>query len=48
MILSKCRYLHTHIIEKGENIKISSWNSMYSDSDKEEQMVARVGGEEGA
>ena len=36
-------YLHTHIIEKGENIKMSARDSIDSSKD-EEQMVTRVGG----
>ena len=39
----KCRYLHTHIIEKGENIKMFTRDSIDS-SKEEEQMVTRVGG----
>ena len=39
----KCGYLHTHIIEKVESVKMSDWREMYSD-EEEEQMVARVGG----
>ena len=39
----KCGHLHTHIIKKGENIKMSARE--YIDSSKEEeQMVAKVGG----
>ena len=33
-------YLHTHIIEKGENVKMSTRNNMYSDDGEEENMVA--------
>ena len=36
-------YLHTHIIEKGENIKMSAREYIDS-SEEEEQMVVRVGG----
>ena len=43
MTSSKCGYLHTHIIEKGERVKMSTWSNMYS-VDEEEQMVAGVGG----
>ena len=43
MTSSKCGYLHTHVIEKGENIKMSTRDSIDS-SKEEEQMVARVGG----
>ena len=41
MVSLKQGYLHTHITEKGENIKISGRE--YIDSSWEEQMVARVG-----
>ena len=45
MTSSKHGDLHTHIIEKGENIKMSTCHSIYSDTnEEEEQMVARVGG----
>ena len=43
MTSSKHGYLCTHVIEKGENIKMSTRNSM-DYSEEEEQMVARVGG----
>ena len=36
-------YLHTHVIEKGESVKMSTRNDMYSD-EEEENMVAWVGG----
>ena len=39
----KCRYLCTHVIEKVESVKMSSWRDMYSD-EEEERMVALVGG----
>ena len=43
MTLLKCRYLHTHIIEKGESVKMSTWSDMPSD-EEEDRMVAWVGG----
>ena len=36
-------YLHTNITEKGESVKMSTRNDMYSD-EEEENMVAQVGG----
>ena len=38
MMSLNCRYLCTHVIEKGERVNMSNWNEMYSDD--EEQMVA--------
>ena len=43
MMSSKHGYSHTHIIEKGESVKMSNWSEMYSD-EEEERMVAQVGG----
>ena len=43
MTSSKHEYLHTHIIEKVESVKMSNWREMYSD-EEEERMVAQVGG----
>ena len=37
-------YLCTHIIERGENIKMSTAGEMASFDEEEEQMVERVGG----
>ena len=42
MTSSKCRYLHTHIIEKVERVKMSDYKEMYSD--EEERMVTQVRG----
>ena len=39
---SKCEYLCTRVIEKGENIKMST-REMTSFSEEEEQMVERIG-----
>ena len=36
--------VHTHIIEKGENIKMSANREMESWYEEEEEMVERVGG----
>ena len=36
-------YLHTHIIEKVESVKMSTWSEMYSD-EEEERIVTRIGG----
>ena len=36
--------VHTHIIEKGENIKMSASREMESWYKEEEEMVERVGG----
>ena len=38
----KCRYLCTHIIKMGENIKMTTRDNM-DYNEEEEQMVARVG-----
>ena len=38
--------MHAHIIEKGENIKISANREYVNESDEEEEMVRRVGGRE--
>ena len=43
MMSSKCRYLCTHIIEKVESVKMSTWSEMCLD-EEEERIVTRVGG----
>ena len=45
MTSSKQEFLHTHVIEKGENIKMSARESEYVNArEGEKQMVARVRG----
>ena len=36
--------MHTHVIEKGENIKMSANRESQVERDEEEEMVRRVGG----